>query len=217
LLVKDDLTAKRILTSDAVAKRLASFGRIVLEMDPRDSPMEMPAEEPEAMVREYMSFVGNWMANSRADIIGRNMPAMRAHDLLRGVDVLAARSDVDPSAISATARSVRGVWLLLAAAADPRIKKVWLDRTPYNLDSALEKPVAMNLLDAVIPGFILHWDLDDLTKAMGSRPVFWTDPTNWTEQVVSLNGPYKYRYLVFGINTDLAEAEANQYIDEFLK
>ena len=53
LLVKDDLTAKRILTSDAVAKRLASFGRIVLEMDPRDSPIEIPADEPEAMVREY--------------------------------------------------------------------------------------------------------------------------------------------------------------------
>src|SRR2546430_15742029 len=38
---------------------------------------------------------GNWMANTRADHIGRNLPAMRAHDILRGVDLLAARSDVD--------------------------------------------------------------------------------------------------------------------------
>jgi cephalosporin-C deacetylase-like acetyl esterase len=217
LVVKDDMSAKRVLTSDELAKRLAGFGRVVLELEPRDSPIETPADQPEAMFREYESFVGNWLANSRADLIGRPLPALRAHDILRGVDVLAARDDVDPSAISSTARGVRGFWLLLAAAADPRIKKVWLDRVPYSLESALSSPVAMDLLDDVIPGFILHWDLDDLAKAMGSRPVLWTDPTNWTDQVVPLKGPYKYRYLVFGINTDLAEEEANQYINEFLR
>jgi hypothetical protein len=217
LLVADDMTAKRILMTTSLAERMASFGRIVFEIEPRDSPIEAPAEQPEAMFREYESFVGNWLANTRADLIGRNLPAMRAHDILRGVDVLAARSDVDPSSISATARGLRGVWLLLAAAADPRIKKVWLDRTPYSLQSALEKPVAMDLLDAVIPGFVLRWDLDDLTEAMGNRSVLWTDPTSWTEQVVPLGAPFRYRYLVFGIVTDLFNEQANQYIDEFLR
>jgi len=74
----------------------------------------------------------------------------------------------------------------------------------------------MDLFDAVIPGFALHWDLEDLTKAMGTRPVMWTDPANWMNRIVSLRGPYQYRYIL-GDTTDLADAQDDAYIDEFLK
>jgi cephalosporin-C deacetylase-like acetyl esterase len=217
VLVKDDFNAKRILTSDSLAQRLASHGRVVLELEPRDSPSPVPPSEPEAMFREYESWVGNWLPNSRADLIGRNLPAMRAHDILRGVDLLAANSEVDPSSISATARGVRGIWLLMAAAADPRIQRVWLDRTPYSLRAALNKPVAMDLLDAVVPGFALHWDVDDLIKAIGNRTVLQTDPTGWTDQVIPLGPPYLYRHLVYGVDTDFYNQQAEQFINEFIQ
>src|SRR5213079_1112461 len=160
-------------------------------------------------------FLGNWMANTRADHIGGNLPAMRAHDILRGVDLLAARNDVDPSSIRAAARGVKGIWLLLAAAADPRIGKVWLDRTPHSLRAALENSMNTDLFDAVIPGFALRWDLDDLVKAMGNRPVLWTDPANWMNRIVALPGPYRYR-TILGDTTDLADAQDDAYIDEFV-
>jgi hypothetical protein len=185
---------------------MAKKGRVVLTLEPRDSPGEM-TDAP---------FVGNWVTNSRANQIGLNLPAMRAHDILRGVDLLSARSDVDPASIHASARGVKGVWLLLAAAADPRIGKVWLDRSPYSLRAALENTLNMRLFDAVIPGFALHWDLDDLTKAMGDRPVMWTDPANWMNRIVNLHGPYQYRYIL-GDTTELADAQDDAYIDEFLK
>src|SRR5262245_63408741 len=94
---------------------------------------------------------------------------MRAHDLLRGVDLLTAREDVDPSSIRAAARGVKGIWLLLAAATDDRIRKVWLDRTPYSLQAALQRSMNTDLFDAVIPGFVLHWDLEDLAHVMRSE------------------------------------------------
>ena len=81
---------------------------------------------------------------------------MRAHDILRGVDLLCARGDVDAGSIRAAAQGVKGIWLLLAAAADPRIRKVWLDKTPYSLLEAIENMVNTNLSDAVIHGFALH-------------------------------------------------------------
>ena len=90
-----------------------------------------------------------------------------------------------PGSIRAAGQGVKGIWLLLAAAADPRIRKVWLDRTPYSLFEALQNTLNTNLYDAVIPGFALHWDLEDLVKLMGDRPVIWTDPTNWMGRVVS--------------------------------
>jgi cephalosporin-C deacetylase-like acetyl esterase len=217
VLVKDAINAKRILPSDSVAQRLAGHGCVVLQMEPRDSPSERPPEEPEAMYREYESWVGNWLPNTRANLIGRNLAAMRARDILRGVDVLAGRGDVDPSSIYATARGVKGIWLLMAAAVDPRIRRVWLDRTPHRMRAALRQPVAMDLSDAIIPGFILHWDLDDLVKAAGNQRVLRTDPTGWTDQVIPLGPPFLYRYLVYGIDTDLYNQQAEQFINEFIR
>ncbi len=114
----------------AIAEALAESGRIVMELDPRDSPSAYDGRP----------FLGNWMTNERADLVGRNLPAMRAHDLLVALDVLAARPDVDPASIYGYARGVKGFWLLLAAAADPRLARIWLDRTPWSLAAALEGP-----------------------------------------------------------------------------
>ena len=206
LVVADKTKSPWIPSTDSLAERVAKAGRIVLEMEPRDAPID----------HDEGQFAGNWLTNMRADQIGRNLPAMRAGDILRGVDLLAARSDVDAGSIRATARGVKGIWLLLAAAADPRIGKVWLDRTPYSLRLALEHTINNDLFDAAIPRFVLHWDLDDLVKALGTRPVLWTDPTNWMGRVVPLGPAYQYRY-VLGDATDFSDAQDDAYLGEFLR
>lgn len=204
VLVKDHT---RLMTSTSVlAAWMAQQGRVVLEMEPRDSPI----------ADDHGPFVGNWLANSRANQIGRDLPALRAHDILRGVDLLTARSEVDGSSICAFGRGVKGIWLLMAAAADPRIGKVWLDRTPYSLRLALESSMNADLFDAVIPGFALHWDLDDLVKAMGARAVLWTDPTNWMRRVVALGPRFQYRY-VLGDATDFSDAQEKEFTGELLR
>jgi hypothetical protein len=76
--------------------------------------------------------------------------------------------------------------------------------------------MAADLWDAIIPGFALRWDLNDLVKAMGKRQVIWTDPTNWLRRVVALGSGYEYRY-VLGDTTDLAHAQDDAYIEELLE
>ena len=145
-----------------------------------------------------MMAVRSWETGSPTNastLVGRNLAAMRAHDILVGVDVLAARPDVDPASIRGYARGVKGFWLLLAAAVDPRLRKIWLDRTPWSLKAAMETPLTSFLFDAMIPGFALHWDFPDLVDAMGDRRVLWTDPTNWMNQVVVQGPSYRYRYV----------------------
>ena len=179
LLVKDR-------NSSALAEDAVKRGTLVLELEPRDSPA----------ANDNRPYLGNWMTNARADSIGRNLPAMRAHDIVRAVDLLSSRDDVDKSAIRAAARGVRGVWLLLAAAVDPRIAGIWVDRTPHSLSTAMDSSINTNLFDAMIPGFLLHWDLRDLVRAMGTRPVLWTDPANWMGRTVpALGKGFRYRYL----------------------
>jgi dienelactone hydrolase len=205
LLVTDKTSNSSIPSTDSLAQRIARTGRVVLALDVRDSPGE--GQRP---------FVGNWLTNARANQIGLNLPAMRAHDILRGIDLLAGRSDVDPASIRAAARGVKGIWLLLAAAVDTRIGKIWLDRTPFSLRAALDNSMNTDLFDAVIPNFALHWDLEDLAKAMGNRLVLWTDPSNWMGHAVALSGPFRYRY-VLGDTTDLLEEQDQSYINELVR
>ena len=177
LLVKDRSSA-------GLAELAVGKGRVVLELAPRDTPSAY----------DNRPFLGNWMTNARANSIGRDLPAMRAHDILRGIDFLCSRDDVDARSIRAAARDVKGVWLLLAAAVDERIGGVWLDRTPHTLAAAMDRPFNTNPFDAMIPGFLLHWDLPDLAKAMGSRPLLWTDPSDWMGHTAPLPGAFRYRY-----------------------
>ena len=165
-----------------LAERLAAHGAVVLNLQPRGVPAPSTGEDQAATKQ-----------NIRAWVIGKNLAGMRAGDIERGVDVLLAQADVDAGSVRAAARNVSGVWLLMAASIDARIGKIWLDRTPYSLRAALEVPIARDLHDAVIPGFALHWDLEDLVKAMAPRPVLWTDPTDWMRKVVPHLAGFLYR------------------------
>ena len=192
------LYVQRSQSTTGIAEALARSGQIVMEVDARDSQA----------ANEGRAFLGNWLTNERAELVGRNLAAMRAHDLLVAVDVLAARPDVDASSIRGYARGVKGVWLLLAAAVDQRLGKIWLDRTPWSIAAGLEGPLTSHLFDAMIPRFALHWDFQDLVDAVGYRRVLWTDPTNWMNRVVPLGAPYRYRYV--------GEGDASS-IEEFLR
>ena len=135
---------------------------------------------------------GNWMNNTRAWLVGRNLPATHAAEINAAVAELARRTDVDTSRITARASGVAGIALLLAAAVNPQIASVSLDRTPHSLAAALDAPIHSNLHDAVIPGFALKWDLADLREVLRPRSVTWKDPTDWMGNVVALDGSYTY-------------------------
>ena len=116
----------------AAAEGLAARNLVVLNLEPRGVPLPKTQEEQSKLPAGYQ--------NIRAWVIGKNMAGMRAGDIMRGVDLLVDRPDVDAGHVRAAARDVQGVWLLMAAAIDPRIGKIWLDQTPHSLRAALEVP-----------------------------------------------------------------------------
>ena len=135
---------------------------------------------------------GNWMNNTRAWLVGRDLPAMHAAEINAAVAAAAARPDVDPARISARAAGTDGIWLLLAAAVNPRIASLTLVRTPHSLRAGVDAPMHSNLHDGVIPGFALKWDLADVRNLIAPRATVWQDPTDWMGRVVPLDGPFTY-------------------------
>ena len=71
-----------VKSTDSLAEQMAEQGRVVLEMEPRRSTL--PNHEGQ--------YTGDWMTDIQANLIGLNVPALRAHDILRSVDLLRARS-----------------------------------------------------------------------------------------------------------------------------
>lgn len=138
---------------------------------------------------------GDWITNTRSWLIGRNLPAMRARDILRAVDELSKRGVRE---VTLEASDIPGVWALIATVLDPRIKELRLERTPHSVRASFETGVHRNLHDAAMPGFALLGDYADLVNLIApSRKVVWRDPTDWMRNVVPLAGPV-YTYSTFG-------------------
>ena len=163
------------------ARKLLNEGNVVVLIAPQGAGED-----------EGHAFAGNWLNNTRAWLVGRNLPAMHAAEINQAIEMAVQRPDVDPERISARASGVAGIWLLLASAVNPRIGKIVLDRTPYSLRSAIESPVHQDLHDAVIPGFALKWDLQDIRKLALPREVVWKNPTDWTGNVVWVQEGFEY-------------------------
>jgi dienelactone hydrolase len=175
VLVQDNLIA------GADAARLLTDGQVVALV--ALSGVNTDPERPRS---------GNWMNNTRAWLVGRNLPATHAAEINAAVAELARRTDVDPSRITARARGIAGVALLMAAVTNPQIASVSLDRTPHSLRAAIDAPIHTNLHDAVIPGFAVKWDLADLRDLLRPRSVIWNDPTDWMGNIVGVTGSYTY-------------------------
>jgi hypothetical protein len=175
------LLVQNSLTPGEDAEALLERGNVVVIVSPSGAGGE--SSRPRS---------GNWLNTTRAWLVGRNVPAMHASEIVTAARLAAARPDVDAGRISARATGIPGIWLLLAAAAGAQFSEVHLDRTPHSYRAALDSPVHTNLHDAVIPGFALRWDLDTLRQLAGPERVHWTNPTDWMGNVIRLDGPFLY-------------------------
>jgi hypothetical protein len=104
---------------------------------------------------------------------------MRARDIVRAVDLLAARDDVDEGRISGFGKLAGGVPMLHAAAFDPRIREVTLDGALVSWQSAIGRRMHRGLYESIVPGALKAYDLPDLARALGRtvRIVDAADPT----------------------------------------
>jgi cephalosporin-C deacetylase-like acetyl esterase len=163
------LVPNSIHGTDAIARAnqdkfntLAAQGNVVLALTPRPSPpgtndMKAPLLGP------------FYLLSLRADLVGRTLVGLRADDVIRAVDFLAARADVDPAHISAEAGGHMGLVLLHAGVLDRRLRHIEVDHVLTSYRSLVDAPVPTGAPEDVIPGVLLHYDIPDLVRALGVR------------------------------------------------
>jgi hypothetical protein len=180
--------------SDAIARAnkarfdaLAAEGNVVLAITPRPSPpgtddMKAPVLGP------------FYLLSLRADLVGRTLVGLRTDDVIRAIDYLSSRADVDPSRISAQASGHMGLVLLHAGVLDRRIRHIEVNHVLTSYRSLLDAPLPTGAPEDVIPGVLLHYDIPDLERALKPRltesdPLAGTDDLSQdSTPLASLNG-----------------------------
>lgn len=151
--------------------RLASSGSIVFVP-------QLPPAVPDRGAPKSELLGPYYIASLRAELVAKTLVGLRIDDAIRCVDWLSSRPDVNPAAISARASGAMGIVLLHAAALDPRIREVTVDRTLLSYKDAVESPVTRNLAQSVLPGVLHYYDLPGLVVGISPRPVSIVSPIN---------------------------------------
>ncbi len=128
-------------------------------------------------------------------VSGRTLLAKALHDLFVGIDVLAARPEVDPGRIGFIGHSYGGRMALWAAACDSRIAATvsHCGCNPYSGMVARDAGVQMEF---VVPGILGKLDHHDLAAAIAPRALFisGTSDDKWSRGLVELADAVRHHF-----------------------
>ena len=162
LLVLSDKLGSPGNPTDTDFKALSMAGNFVLGFTPRPSPPG--GEETKAAILGPF-----YMTELRAELVGKTLLGMRVDDVIRAVDYLAARPDVDAKNITVVASGHMGLVALHAAVLDSRIKHVTVDHVLESYASLLKAPMPVDAPQDILPGVLLKYDIPDLVRVLGDR------------------------------------------------
>jgi cephalosporin-C deacetylase-like acetyl esterase len=175
--------ARLVLTSDGVPtldNKHVEYeipNTVVLAITPRPSPPG--SEEIKSPILGPF-----YMTELRAELVGKTLLGMRVDDVIRAVDYLAARPDVDAKNITVVASGHMGLVALHAAVLDKRIKHVTVDHVLESYRSLLAAPMPLDAPQDILPGVLLKYDVPDLVRVLGAR----VTATDWLKGTENLAG-----------------------------
>ncbi|MFY9854413.1 MAG: acetylxylan esterase [Terracidiphilus sp.] len=185
MLVPDSIRADDPIAraNQARFNSLAAAGNLVLAITPRPSPpgtddMKSPILGP------------FYLLSLRADLVSRSLIGLRVDDTIRAIDYLAARTDVDPSKITAVASGHMGLVLIHASVLDARLKHITVDHVLTSYRSLIDAPLPIGAPEDVIPGVLRRYDIPNLVHFLGAR-VTETNPLQGSDDLSQTSTPLK--------------------------
>lgn len=145
-------------------------GHVVLAVDARGQGETSRLDDRNGS--DFPRYFGDYDSVMTAFLIGRSLVGMRAVDILRGVDLLASRSEVDATQISGLGKGEGTAPLLYAAALDERLQKLAFEQMLVSYRSVVEHKIHRGVLESIVPGALGQFDLPDLLASLIPRKVW---------------------------------------------
>jgi cephalosporin-C deacetylase-like acetyl esterase len=118
-------------------------------------------------------------------VLGSPVIGQRVWDILRALDYLNSRSDVDSSQIRILGKGSAGLAALMATTLDERVRSILTSRTLATYISVVDSEDYVLALDWFVPGILQHFDIPDITAAIYPRPVWMIDAVDAKGAVLS--------------------------------
>ncbi len=135
---------------------------------------------------DFPVYFGDFVSAMTALHIGRPLVGMRMTDVLRSVDLLAARADVERTKIYGFGKDAGALPLLHAAVMDDRIRKIALEGMLASYQTIIQQRIHRQVFEQVIPGVLRSYDLPDVVAAVAPRPVWIVNGVNALGQRIKL-------------------------------
>jgi cephalosporin-C deacetylase-like acetyl esterase len=210
-----------------VIEKLARQGNVVVAVDVRGigaTKPPHPGEDSRGKFRHVddIETVMSYLAWE----MDESLFGMRVQDVVRSVDYILSRPDVDQREVRLIGKGMGALWSLYAAALDTRIRAVICDGGLMSYRSLTSVDRYLHGANVFIPDVLKHFDLPQVAAAVADRRLVVLSPVDamkqtveaararkayrWTQQVyANLGVPER-----FGVAARIPEtAPANQYID----
>ena len=150
---------------------LAEAGQAVLSIDPRG--MGETASATANRERNYRAFVHDDEGRLAFEALGAGltMLGMRTRDVLRAVDYLQTRPEIDRGRISAIGHGSAGVMVLHAAALDDRIRSVATLGALVSYAAVVENEIYAHRSSLFPRAGLTKYDLPELAALIAPRPL----------------------------------------------
>jgi hypothetical protein len=163
---------------------LVQSGATVLAIDLRGT-----GETREELDRTdaFFNYFGAFESAMTAMLVGKTLIGLRAQDVMRAVDMLALRGDVEMQGLSAFGFGEAAPVLLHAAALDDRIKNVVLKNMLVSYESVVTEKISRLVFENIVPGALTKYDLPDLAATLAPRRIAIVNPVNPRGQSLELS------------------------------
>ncbi|MCZ2079167.1 MAG: acetylxylan esterase [Bryobacterales bacterium] len=132
----------------------------------------------------------------------RTIVGMRVFDVMRAIDYLQTRSEVDSGRISAIGIGAGGVLVLFAGALDNRIGRVAISGAPVSYMGIVESRIFTHALSHLVPGALQHFDLPQAAALLAPRPLLIVNPVDGRHRRVDeaeAAGTYKFTKQIYNL------------------
>jgi cephalosporin-C deacetylase-like acetyl esterase len=117
---------------------------------------------PTSMIAERYSLA--WL------VLGSPVARQRVHDVLRAIDYLSARTDVNPAQLRLMGIGNAAIAAQMAAFLDHRVKSLLLDGSLVSFAALVASPDYSLDLSWFVPDILRHMDLPDIAAGLAPRP-----------------------------------------------
>jgi cephalosporin-C deacetylase-like acetyl esterase len=145
-------------------------GFIVLAIDVRGAGETQFIDTQQA--NDFRPYFGDFDSTMTALLAEKPLVGMRTLDVVRGIDLLATRTEVDSSRIYGFGKSAGAIPLLYAATLDKRLGKVIFEGMLVSYQTIVNQKIHRQVFEHTVWGALRHYDLPDLIASLAPRAVW---------------------------------------------